>query len=68
MTNWTPRELTLELSFLGEGAYRMDVWQDGVNAARFAEDYIKLTHNVQNGDRVKLQLAPGGGWVAHIHR
>ena len=68
MTNWTPRELTLELNFLGEGTYRMDVWQDGPNAALFSEDCKKLTLETRKGDKVNVRMAPGGGWVARIHR
>jgi alpha-glucosidase len=68
MTNWTARQLSVDLSFLDDGAYRMEVWQDGPNAHRFAEDYKKLTMNVRKGDKVNLNLAPGGGWVARIHR
>jgi alpha-glucosidase len=68
MTNWTARQLSVDLSFLDDGAYRMDVWQDGPNAHRFAEDYKKLTMNVRKGDKLSLNLAPGGGWVARIRR
>jgi len=68
MTNWTPRELTLELGFLSDGAYRMDVWQDGPNAARVGDDYKKVTTKVHKGNRVQVRMAPGGGWVARIHR
>jgi alpha-glucosidase len=28
MTNWTPRELTLDLSFLGAGDYKMELFKD----------------------------------------
>ena len=39
MTNWTPRDLEIDLSFLGEGSFRMETYQDGVNANRMASDY-----------------------------
>ena len=29
MTNWTPRELTLDFSFLGEGSYQAVIFKDG---------------------------------------
>ena len=41
MTDWTPRELTLDLAFLPEGAFRMTAYEDGVNAERWASDYRK---------------------------
>lgn len=66
MTNSTPRQLTLDLSFLGEGTYRIDVWQDGPNSARFGEDFLKLNRNVRKGDKLTISMARGGGWAARI--
>ena len=36
LTNWTPRELDLDLSFLGEGDYTLELFKDGINADRAA--------------------------------
>lgn len=68
MSNWTPRELTLDFSFLGAGTYQATVFKDGVNADREATDYKKEVINVSSADKVKIQLAPGGGWVARIEK
>jgi len=68
MSNWTPRELTLDLSFLGAGTYEAVVFKDGINADRDATDYKKEVVKVSSGDKVKIQLAPGGGWVARIEK
>jgi alpha-glucosidase len=38
MTNWTPRELDIDLSFLPDGNYSMESYQDGVNADRYGSD------------------------------
>ena len=32
MTDWTARSLTVDLSFLGEGTYEIEIMQDGINA------------------------------------
>jgi alpha-glucosidase len=66
MNNWTARELTLDLSFLGKGNYRAEIFQDGINADRDARDYKKETKNVSSTDKITLQLKPGGGWAAII--
>jgi len=66
MGAWTPRELTVELSFLGEGGYQMVSFQDGPDAASRGTDYRKTTLAVGRGTRLSLRLAPGGGWAAHI--
>lgn len=67
MTNWTPRELAIDLSFLAEGNYRMDSYQDGINADRIASDYKMVTSQVDRRSKLTLRLAEGGGWAARIH-
>jgi len=68
MSNWTPRELTLDFSFLGSGNYRAVVFKDGTNADRDATDYKKEVIKISATDKLKIQLAPGGGWVARIEK
>ena len=68
MTNWTARELTLDLSFLEEGHYQAIVFKDGVNADREATDYKKEVIAVTAGDRLEIHLSNGGGWAARIER
>ena len=67
MTNWTGRELDVDLSFLPSGSFTMDAYQDGVNADRMAGDYVKTKTQVASGKKLKITLAPGGGWAARIH-
>jgi alpha-glucosidase len=45
----------------------MDAYQDGVNADRNASDYKKVTTQVNRSTKLKVHLAPGGGWAARIH-
>lgn len=66
MSDWTARDLDVDLSFLGDGSFSMDAFQDGVNADRAASDYRKTTSRVTKSDKFKIHLAPGGGWAAHI--
>ncbi len=68
MTNWTPREITLDFLFLGAGNYQAVVFKDGMNADRDATDYKREVIKVTSADKVKIQLAPGGGWVARIEK
>jgi alpha-glucosidase len=65
MTNWTARDLELDLSFLPAGALHMEAWQDGINAGRMASDYKLVKGPVT--PRIKIHLAEGGGWAARIH-
>jgi alpha-glucosidase len=66
MANDSAHTLAVDLSFLGDGAYEMDAWQDGPNADREGEDYAHVRRAVARGDRLTLPLAPGGGFAARI--
>jgi alpha-glucosidase len=66
MTDWTPRSLELDLSFLGDGIYRAEIYQDGINADRYAADYRSTTLQVTGDSKLQVNMAPGGGWIAHI--
>jgi alpha-glucosidase len=68
MTNWTPRDLELDLSFLPSGALHIESYQDGVNAGRMAGDYKLLKGPLDKNARLKIHLAEGGGWAARIHQ
>ena len=67
MTNWTGRELEIDFSFLPEGNFSMEAYQDGVNADRMASDYKRVAIEVNKSAKLKIKLAPGGGWAARIH-
>jgi alpha-glucosidase len=68
MTNWDARNLTLDFSFLGDGVYQATVFKDGVNADRDATDYKREMMRISAGDKLSIQLAPGGGWAARLER
>lgn len=68
LTNWDERDITLDLSFLGEGEWSLDIFQDGPNAEKAARDYVHTTATVPADRKITVHLAPGGGWVAKITR
>jgi alpha-glucosidase len=68
MTNWNPRDITLDFSFLSAGKYTAEVFKDGVNADRNATDYKKEIITISPGDKITIHLAPGGGWAARINK
>lgn len=63
MTNWTARDLTINFSFLPEGNYKIEIWQDGINADRNANDYKKISRTINKSTKLDIHLAPGGGWA-----
>src|SRR5205809_2471938 len=66
MTNWTSRELEIDLSFLPQGNFSMEAFQDGANADRYGSDYKVTKSQVNHTTKLKVTLAPGGGWAARI--
>ena len=68
MTNWTPREITVDLSFLGDGNYKAILFEDGINADRDGTDYTSRTINVTSKDKIDVKMASGGGWAARFEK
>lgn len=66
MTDWTARDLTISLDFIGEGQHTADIFADGVNAHKEATDYKHTQQTVTNKDRLTVHLSSGGGWTAII--
>ncbi|WP_294552480.1 glycoside hydrolase family 97 protein [uncultured Bacteroides sp.] len=66
LTNWDARSLELDLSFLGEGTFKAEIFRDGINADRMASDYVKEVVDISTDKRMKICMAPGGGYVMRI--
>ncbi|HBE42161.1 MAG TPA: alpha-glucosidase [Bacteroidales bacterium] len=66
ITNWDKRDIDLKTDFLLPGKYKLEAIIDGINADKRAEDYRKIEMVFTAGDILKINLAPGGGWVARI--
>lgn len=68
MTDWSARDIEIDFSFLEEGTFEADVFADGINADRAAEDYKHSSLEIVSGEKVKVHLAPGGGWTAILRK
>lgn len=66
ITNGTPRDLTLSLSFLASGNHKLTAFKDGVNADYQAMHYNKIEQSVTPGTSLNIHLAKNGGWAAVI--
>ena len=67
ITDWNDREIDVDCSFLPEGAvYESDMFVDGVNAARIGRDYRHEKGEVTGGGKLKVKMAPGGGFAARL--
>lgn len=61
MTNWTSRKLDVPLSFLPDGAFVAEIYEDGADAATKPEHVVFRRQTVRRTQRLMLDLAPGGG-------
>jgi alpha-glucosidase len=68
MTDWTPRMLEVDLSFLEDGNYAAEIYQDGRNADQYASDYATDRQKVTALSKLLIRMAPGGGWIAHFSK
>jgi alpha-glucosidase len=59
-----PREVSVPLSFLGEGRFKAKVWEDGATPTTLDMS----EKQVGSGDTVTLKLAPSGGGAIHLVR
>ena len=65
MTDDTARAFEINFAeFLPAGKWKLDSWEDGINADRYGSDYKKKAAVVDAGDVIKINLASGGGWAA----
>ncbi len=61
LTDWSERDLQIDLSFLENKNYQATLFLDGVNAHRNAEDYQVKNQKVNKDSILNINLKPGGG-------
>jgi alpha-glucosidase len=61
MTDWTPRDLDIPLTFLGPGRYHVHLYVDGPHAGDDAKDVATRDTDVTAAGQLKVHLASGGG-------
>ena len=66
INNWDARTLELDLSFLGAGNFQAEVFKDGVNADKAAQDYKREMIDIPSNRKISFTMAAGGGLVMKI--
>jgi len=66
MTDWTPRDVDIDLSFLPRGRFKLTSFEDGANADRSGSDYKRAVQTVDRNSKLKIHLMGGGGWAARL--
>jgi alpha-glucosidase len=67
--DWSARDLSVNFSFLDDCDYSATICKDGINADRYAADYvIQKDVQVSKNDSMNIHLAPGGGFLIRLLR
>ncbi|HEX4286137.1 MAG TPA: glycoside hydrolase family 97 protein [Terracidiphilus sp.] len=61
LTDWTARDLRVPLSFLGNGKYVAEIYEDAADAEQNPKNVSIRKQSVQGTDTLRLHLAGGGG-------
>lgn len=66
LTDWTARDIEVDLSFVEEENIRVELFEDGANADRVGRDYRRRVFSLSSGRKQKIHLAPGGGFIMKV--
>ena len=66
ITEWTPRDLTIDLSALKKNGAKATLFKDGANANRKGTDYKKVSVSIPTDGKMTVHMAPGGGFAMTI--
>jgi alpha-glucosidase len=66
MTDWTARDVSIPLDFLGEGEYEAEIYQDVADSRPTELTIVKTT--VTSQSTIAVRMAQGGGVVARVRR
>ena len=66
LTSWTGRDLNISLDFLGTGTWKAELFRDGRNASRNAEDYKIETFDADKSMIKTVTLSSGGGFAMKL--
>lgn len=66
LTGWNVHKVEIDLGFLGEGSWTVELFSDGVNVDRNAKDYRKTVFTAEK--TMTVEMAPGGGFAARIRK
>lgn len=67
ITNWDPRDIEVPLSFLDEGNYEAEIYEDAPDAGEEATHVTILHESVDRTTVLDVHMASGGGSAIWIH-
>lgn len=67
MNGNTPRQIKIDLSFMGKGKRKIKAHCDGINSDQQAKDFRIIQDTLNDSDELTVQMSRGGGYVSIIH-
>ena len=68
LTDWTSRDFSLSLDFIGEGKFTATFCKDGINADKFAADYAITSFEANKHTILPIHMAQGGGFMLKLRK
>ena len=68
ITGETPKELSIDLSFLDNGTYTAKILHDGPNSDRVGTDYLFEEKEINRNSKLLVKMVAGGGFVIRLQR
>jgi alpha-glucosidase len=66
MSDWTPRQFDISLSFLGSGRYTAEIYADAPDADKYPKNVSIQKKTVDNKAHLTIKMAPGGGYAVRF--
>jgi alpha-glucosidase len=64
MNDTIAKKVTIPSAFLGDGSWELDIWSDTKDSDKNPMEIKKSVLKIKPGDKVTIQMAKNGGWVA----
>lgn len=62
------QDAMLDTGFLKSGEWRAEIFRDAGDAKEDASKYVRVTMVIKAGDKLRLHMAPGGGFIIKFSR
>jgi alpha-glucosidase len=66
MTNWTPRQIEIPLTFLGADRYTAEIYADAADSAQLPKRAVIEKREVDGKTRLRAALASAGGYAVRF--
>tara|TARA_B100000767_G_scaffold249078_1_gene250414 strand:- start:766 stop:978 length:213 start_codon:yes stop_codon:yes gene_type:complete len=64
MSDWNARDFDINLSFLDDKKYEIQIFKDWINTDRNAMDYKFVTDITNSDSKIHISVSSVGGWPA----